>query len=77
MHNKITRREFGLRVAALAAGAATSSFRIVYAGEAVNPNSDENHRQSYPSKWTHHHPRSKAPRGKGSDHCRRSHSRSR
>ena len=37
MHNKITRREFGLRVAALAAGAATSSFRIVYAGEAVNP----------------------------------------
>ena len=37
MQKKITRREFGLRVAALAAGAATSSFRIAYAGEAVNP----------------------------------------
>ena len=37
MQKKITRREFGLRVAALAAGAAASSFRIVYAGEAVNP----------------------------------------
>ena len=37
MHNKITRREFGLRVAALAAGAATGSFRTVNAGQAVNP----------------------------------------
>ena len=37
MHKKITRREFALRVAALAAGAATSSFRIVYADETVNP----------------------------------------
>ena len=36
MHNKITRREFALRVAALAAGAATSSLRIVYADQAVN-----------------------------------------
>ena len=37
MHNKITRREFALRVAALAAGAATGSFRTVNAGQAVNP----------------------------------------
>ena len=35
MQKKITRREFGLKLAALAAGAAAS--RIAYAEEAINP----------------------------------------
>src|SRR5262245_1601015 len=39
MHNNITRREFALRVAALAAGAAAS--RIAYAGQAVNPSGEK------------------------------------